>query len=326
MSENKDKKDFGSSRRDFFVKMSLASGALVTLGHAAFASENNAAGSNSGKASGEKIKVLTPEGKLVEVEKSKITPVAVSSDDDGLRKRARAGIEGHKWVMVIDLSRCKHALKCQNACNKHHHIPGDRQWLNVYKMQDAEDSSPYWMPKTCFHCDRPPCVAVCPVDATFKREDGIVLIDNERCIGCRFCMAACPYSTRVFNWGEPNDPPEVKSQPYDPEKGLPRKKGTVEKCDFCPDMLREGKLPHCVQACPNGVFFFGDKLEDTVTNGFETYRFSKLLKDKAGYRYLEDLGTEPSVYYLPPVNRLVPFDESENYDPESDNDGGHHHH
>jgi molybdopterin-containing oxidoreductase family iron-sulfur binding subunit len=123
-------------------------------------------------------------------------------------------------------------------------------------------------------------------------------------------MVACPYSVRVFNWGEPDNPEEIKDEASNPETGLPRKMGTVEKCDFCPDMLRKNKLPHCVTACPNGVFFFGDKNEDTVTNGSETFRFSEMMAQKAGYRYMEDLGTEPNVYYLPPKDRLVPFEET----------------
>jgi molybdopterin-containing oxidoreductase family iron-sulfur binding subunit len=121
-------------------------------------------------------------------------------------------------------------------------------------------------------------------------------------------MAACPYSARVFNWGAP---PEGKLDlPYSPETSLPSKIGTVAKCDFCPDMLRDGKLPHCVPACPNGVIYFGDEIDDTVTNGDETVRLSTLLRDKAGYRYMEELGTKPRVYYLPPVDRMFPFEET----------------
>jgi molybdopterin-containing oxidoreductase family iron-sulfur binding subunit len=166
------------------------------------------------------------------------------------------------------------------------------------------------------HCDQPACVTVCPVDATFKRRDGLVLIDNERCIGCRFCMAACPYSIRVFNWSEPaqGDTSEITlnldgAEPSPDFAGMPSRKGTPDKCDFCPHTIKKGELPHCVTACPNGVFYFGDKYEDTVTNGEETLRLKKLLEDKAGYRLMEDLGTAPSVYYLPPVDRLVDFED-----------------
>jgi molybdopterin-containing oxidoreductase family iron-sulfur binding subunit len=264
--------------------------------------------------SGEKVKVLTTDGKLVEVDKSHLDESCCSITP----KEARQGIPGKKFVMVVNLAKCAHALQCQKSCQKHHQLSSDDKWLKVFKMQDSGNSAPYWMPKPCFHCDKPPCVKVCPVDATFKRSDGIVLIDNERCIGCRFCMAACPYSAREFNWGEPNSDTvsSAASLNYSPETSVPRKKGTVEKCDFCPDMLRLGKLPHCVSACPNGVYYFGDINEDTVTNGVETVRFSQLIKDKAGYRYLESLGTDPSVYYLPPVNRSSPFME----DGANDND------
>ena len=210
--------------------------------------------------------------------------------------------------MVIDLSRCKNVGACKSACNHAHQLNPGQNWIKVLPMQDAEHTAPYWEPTTCMHCDEPPCVKVCPVDATFKRQDGIVLIDSDRCIGCRFCMAACPYSTRVFNWQEPVLEKEVAIQPYSCETSMPQKMGTVSKCDFCPDMARKGELPHCVSACPNGVFAFGDMNEDSVTNGTETFRFSELIKSKAGYRLMEDLGTKPRVYYLPPTNRNFPYE------------------
>ena len=254
----------------------------------------------------ETVKVLTPEGKLAEVDKSQLNtgfrPVS--------KVEARQGIPGRKFVLIVDLSRCKNARKCKAACDKHHHLTPDRPFIKILKMQDNEKSSPYWMPKKCFQCDNPPCVKVCPVGATFKRTDGIVLIDNTRCIGCRFCMAACPYSARVFNWGKPKQTEETEEEPYSPETSSPSRIGTVEKCDFCPDHIRQGKLPPCITACPNGVLYFGDANEDSVTNGVETVRFSELLKNKAGYRYLEDLGTKPNVYYLPPVDRLFPFKDA----------------
>lgn len=255
---------------------------------------------------GEKVQLLSVDGYVIEIDKAYLKPVPdlpVPGID------GRKGIEGRKFVMVIDLSRCKNLKKCQSACNKMHFVGEGQNWIKVHAMRDAEHTAPYWQPTTCMHCDEPPCVKVCPVDATFKRSDGIVLIDNERCIGCRFCMAACPYSTRVFNWEKPILPAAVENSAYSPETSCPPKIGTVGKCDFCPDMVRKGELPHCVAACPNGVFFFGDINEDAVTNGAETFQFHELIRDRAGFRLMEDLGTKPSVYYLPPVNRLFRFEE-----------------
>jgi molybdopterin-containing oxidoreductase family iron-sulfur binding subunit len=259
------------------------------------------------KETGEKVQLLSVDGYVVEVDKAYLKPVPdvhISLSTDG-----REGIEGRKFVMVIDLSRCKNLKKCQSACNKMHFVNEGQNWIKVHAMQDSEHSAPYWQPTTCMHCDEPPCVKVCPVDATFKRSDGIVLIDNQRCIGCRFCMAACPYSTRVFNWEKPLLPKVAEDATYSPETSCPPQIGTVGKCDFCPDMIRKGELPHCVSACPNGVFFFGDINEDAVTNGAETFRFHELIRDRAGFRLMEDLGTKPRVYYLPPVNRLFRFEE-----------------
>ena len=247
---------------------------------------------------------MTPDGKLIHVCDGKLThhTLPVLSNE-----AIRAGVPGRKWVMVIDLAKCDGCKKCTEACSAMHGVPADREWIKVFKMQDSHNTTPYWFPKPCFHCDNPPCTRVCPVDATFKRQDGIVLIDNTRCIGCRFCMAACPYSTRFFNWGRPEEPPEIQNQPYSPEHGYPRRIGTVEKCDFCPEETAEGKLPCCTSGCPMAAIYFGDQNEDAVTNSRgETERLSKLLADRAGYRYMEDLGTEPRVFYLPPKNRMFP--------------------
>ena len=303
MDESKNK-----SRRNF-LKGSLVAGAVALTGAELFTSCEEEI-----VETGEKIKLLAQDGEIIEVDSAYINPnvpqIPIHKGDE----REREGVAGRKFVMVIDLARCKNARKCVSACQKMHHIPEDKELVKVFAMKDHEEAPPYWMPKTCFHCDNPPCVKVCPVDATYKRLDGLVLIDNERCIGCKFCMAACPYSTRVFNWDEPEEPitacdsHHVGHDEFSPETSVPSKIGTVMKCDFCPDMAREGKLPDCVTACPNGVFYFGDENEDVVTNGDETVRLSSLLADKGGYRYMEELGTEPRVYYLPPVNRLFPFE------------------
>jgi len=306
-----------NSRRKFLdngLKIGLVT-AIGGLGLTKLASKLNA---QTDESSGDKMELMTTDGTIIQVDSSEVMEMDNSKKHE--EYNVREGMPNRKFVMVIDLAKCKNALKCQSACNKNHYITGDNAWLKVYKMQESEETAPYWMPTLCQHCDQPACVTVCPVDATFKRRDGLVLIDNERCIGCRFCMAACPYSTRVFNWKEPDQGEIIMTMGGEPMEsspehaGLPSIKGTVDKCDFCPHKVKDNELPHCVTACPNGVFYFGDKYEDTVTNGEETLRFSKLLKDKSGYRLMEGLGTQPSVYYLPPVDRLVNFEDGlENY-------------
>ncbi len=306
-----------NSRRYFLydgVKLGLAT-VIGGIGLSKIAAKLHA---KTNISAGETMELMTTDGTLIQVDSSEVVEVKHSQDQDK-KYNLREGMPNRKFVMVIDLAKCKNALKCQVACNKHHYITGEHAWLKVYKMQEDEDTAPYWMPTTCMHCDHPACVTVCPVDATFKRRDGLVLIDNERCIGCRFCMAACPYSTRVFNWSEPeyggtseitmNMEMEHREHNSIEYTGMPSVKGTVDKCDFCPHTIKENILPHCVTACPNGVFYFGDKYEDTVTNGEESVRLSKLLEDKHGYRLMEGLGTKPSVFYLPPVDRLVDFED-----------------
>jgi Fe-S-cluster-containing dehydrogenase component len=287
-----------SSRRNFLKKVGIGVGA-VTIGVAGTSALTAKA------KSGEKLRLLSPDGTLVEVDKDDIKPAKAIVEE--LKSEARKGLANRKFVMVVDLAKCKNARKCVDACQEGHLLPKDHEWIKLYLLQDDKNLARYWFPRPCFHCDKPMCVSVCPVGATYKREDGIVLIDNQRCIGCKFCMTGCPYSARVFNWKDP----EVKvpeGHVYDPETNIPAVEGTVGKCVFCADNLRKGMLPRCVSACPMGVIYFGDLLEDTITNSQETVRFSKTMVDRAGYRYREELGTLPSVYYLPPTQRMFPVE------------------
>jgi len=316
MSEKKKKKNsedhkidekLESSRRDFLKKVGLV-GAASVAGAAAvysgFRYENS-------KSSGDTIKVLTDDNRLVEIPRDQIKDY--KPDLKVLQTRGRAGIKGKKWVMVIDLSRCRNARKCVNACQGAHHLRPYEYHINTLVMQESVNTPSYFMPKPCQHCDNPPCVSVCPVDATFKRQDGIVLIDNERCIGCRFCMAACPYSARMFHWQEPLVSESNKGKEYNIELNVPQKKGTISKCLFSADRLREDILPYCVSSCPNGVFYFGDENENAVTNGTtkETVNFKDLLEKNGAFRLMAELGTKPRVYYLPPKNRLFEFKKGE---------------
>ena len=209
-----------------------------------------------------------------------------------------------KWVMVVDLAQCDGCGDCTKACNAMHFIPPHQEWIKVYEVSDNAAAGPYWIVRPCMQCDNPPCVRACPVDATYKRTDGIVMMDQERCIGCRNCIAQCPYSARSFNWSEPPHTPEELSRPYSMEYNYPHRKGVVEKCIFCPELLRAGKLPICADKCTMGAVYFGDEHEDVVINSKgETIQFSKIVQRGASFRMLEELGTEPRVYYLPPANR-----------------------
>lgn len=284
--------DKNKTRRDF-LKYGFSLGIGSVLGTSVFKS----IGSN-------KLKVLSVDGKVVEVERENWQEAPTGKD-------ARKGVPHRSFVMVIDLGKCNNARKCIESCQSGHYLPPQQEWMKVIKMKDSRKTAPYWFPKPCYHCDEPSCVNVCPVDATFKRSDGTVLIDNQKCIGCKYCMVACPYSARTFNWDKPDLPDEALNAEYSPETSVPQKVGTVGKCDFCPDLARNGKLPHCVTGCPMGAIYFGDMNEDSVTNGTDTLSFSNLMKDKAGYRYQEHYGTQPRVFYLPPYNRSFPFEEME---------------
>jgi Fe-S-cluster-containing dehydrogenase component len=302
MKEMNDNEKGKSSRRNFLKKVGAGVGAVSLAG---VAGTSFLKGSEAKTKSGKKIKLLSSDGKLVEVDQDDIKPAKEILAE--LKSEARAGLPNRKFSMVIDLARCKNARKCVDACQEGHLLPKDHEWMKLYLLQDDKHTAKYWFPRPCFHCDKPMCVSVCPVGATYKRPDGIVLVDNQRCIGCKFCMTGCPFSARVFNWKDP----EVKvpeGHVYDPETNIPAVEGTVGKCVFCADNLRKNELPRCVTACPMGVIYFGDILEDTVSNGNETVRFSKLMIDRAGFRYREELGTLPSVYYLPPTQRMFPVE------------------
>jgi molybdopterin-containing oxidoreductase family iron-sulfur binding subunit len=209
-----------------------------------------------------------------------------------------------RWSMVIDLRRCDGCQsigkppQCTEACIQGHYAPEPMEWIQVFEADLPGDGTQF-LPTPCQQCQNPPCVNVCPVAATFTTPEGVVLIDQERCIGCRICMEACPYDRRFFNWGTSPIPPEALFMEYSPEHQSPAMRGTVMKCDFCPDMARTGRLPYCAQACPNNAIYYGDLEEDLATNGVNVVRLSRFLADNAAYRQKEELGTEPRVFYIP---------------------------
>jgi molybdopterin-containing oxidoreductase family iron-sulfur binding subunit len=203
----------------------------------------------------------------------------------------------HQWGFVSDLRRCDGCEKCTKSCQELHHLAKDQTWIKVYQMSNTEDQ-PYYMPRLCMHCENPPCQRVCPVGATFKNAEGVVLVDQHKCIGCRACMAACPYEARYFNWSDPPSAPSLLEQPM-PEFPVPQQKGTVGKCILCVHNTDVGKLPACVENCSMGALYIADLKADVALNGLgETVKLSKFLRDNDAIRYREELGTRPRVYYI----------------------------
>lgn len=211
-------------------------------------------------------------------------------------REAPGGALPARYVMVLDLDKCIGCGKCTAACIIDRFVPKGQEWIKVFKVKDEEQEHHFVRP--CQQCQNPPCVNVCPVGASFKRDDGVVLIDNTICIGCRMCMAACPYHARYFNWEEPEHTPEELEHTYSPEQPWPQIKGTPAKCDFCVDHAEHGHIPLCAKACPTGTIYYGDRYEDVVKSSFETVTLSEMLKKRHARRFKEDLGTEPNVYYL----------------------------
>jgi dimethyl sulfoxide reductase iron-sulfur subunit len=210
-----------------------------------------------------------------------------------------------RWVMVVDLAKCDGCKQCMIACKKDHHLPDDDQhWIDVWEEEGPYGS--FFRPRPCMQCDNSPCTTVCPVGATYTNDNGIVLVDNRKCIGCRMCMVACPYDARYFWWNEPDNPRHLSAEDYTPELTMPHRRGTVGKCVFCADYLQQSRLPRCVQQCPQNALWFGEKTTDVVTNGDDVRRLSELLETRGASRYKEDKGTEPKVFYLPHGREVSP--------------------
>ncbi|MBM4421048.1 MAG: 4Fe-4S dicluster domain-containing protein [Chloroflexi bacterium] len=196
--------------------------------------------------------------------------------------------------MVIDQERCTGCWSCAVICKSENDVPLGAWWNRVLTEGEAVDQPKEehghlgmdWLPLTCQHCENAPCVKVCPVQATYHRDDGLVMMDYERCIGCRYCMIACPYGVRVFNWGQPERP-----TPHETGMVAARPLGTVEKCSMCVHRIDEGQVPSCVWSCPSQARIFGD-LNDPAS------RVSRLAHE--GRVLLEESGTKPSVFYLKP--------------------------
>ena len=212
----------------------------------------------------------------------------------------------YQWHMVIDLSKCIGCGYCVRACQATNDVADDEMRWNIVFPERTEVGLDFYMNRPCQHCDAAPCTRVCPVGATRVRPDGIVAMDYDRCIGCRYCQVACPYDVRRFNWKVSED-----DNPYVPQWGTPeidhRPRGVVEKCTFCVQRIDRGleqgitpgvdmaATPACVNACPVGARVFGNILD-------EESPVSKHLKEEETFRLREEWGTQPKVHYVRPTS------------------------
>jgi molybdopterin-containing oxidoreductase family iron-sulfur binding subunit len=222
------------------------------------------------------------------------------------QKERPVPLVARRWAMVVDLRKCRRAegcTDCINACHHTHNVPefenpkDEVKWVwkesfghafhgqeHEYLGEEIKEAPVLLM---CNHCDNPPCVKVCPTEATWKREsDGIVMMDWHRCIGCRYCVAACPYGSRSFNWRDPRPHIDEINEDFPT-----RTRGVVEKCTFCEERLAKGEPPACVEACKEGALVFGD-LEDPNSPVRE------ILENEFAIRRKPELGTSPEIYYL----------------------------
>lgn len=245
-------------------------------------------------------------GVTVDQALAKLAPVeralAATPERAAGAERGAATQRRKRYVMVIDLQKCVACDACTFACKQENHTPPGVYYNVVLKEEVGAypNVKVRYLPRPCMQCGKPPCVDVCPVGATYKRaEDGIVAIDYDKCIGCRYCMTACPYGARSFDFGENYHPGQnefERTPSYEYGRKTERKAGrspigNVRKCHFCLHRLERGEEPACVQTCMSKARIFGD-LSDPDSE------VAKLLTRRRSFRLKEELGTDPSVYYL----------------------------
>ena len=260
---------------------------------------------SSAKASAEDVSdVQEPAVDLSKLSQELIQKNELLRMQEDLLKALKKPRRDRKWAMVLDLRRCVGCSACTISCKAENVLPPGV----VYRPVVDEEIGTYpkvtrrFIPRPCMHCEKPPCVPVCPVKATSIREDGIVVVDYDRCIGCRYCLTACPYNARTADFGEEytEGTPAVQDYELRPafeyKKEWPRKKGrspigNARKCHFCIHRIEEGLLPSCVTSCIGGATYFGDNNDtESLVADFVSRPNITTLKG--------ELGTKPKVYYI----------------------------
>jgi Fe-S-cluster-containing dehydrogenase component len=218
-------------------------------------------------------------------------------------------LEGVHWGYALNLNHCNGNRRCVEACARENNLPNDPEirYIRVvelnngsqhlehgdvyYAPEQVPQPGKYYLPVQCHQCRNPPCVKACPTKATWKEPDGIVVVDYDWCIGCRYCQAACPYHARRFNWVVP----AVEPDRINPDQGYLsnriRPGGVVEKCTFCLHRVRKGRYPACFEACPTGARKFGNLADPSS-------EIRQILEQKRVWILKEELGTDPRFFYF----------------------------
>ncbi len=251
-------------------------------------------------------RLMTQEEKDATVQR--LEQLAKIKNGVNIQMSTRAPIEGVLFGYAFNVTRCEGYMECVAACVKENNLDrkSKTQYIRIFEMEHGQMSPEvgngkyfhkvpvedhFYMGVQCFHCESAPCIKACPTKATWKEPDGIVVVDYDWCIGCRYCMAACPYYGRRFNWNEPQIPLKEMTKKQHYLGNRMRAKGQVEKCTFCVQRSRDGRLPACVEACPTGARVFGNLLDPDSEIRF-------VLKHKKVFRWKEDLATDPKFWYF----------------------------
>ena len=301
-------------------RLVLGVGALVGAVAALFGGRSALA--QAEKAAGAEAEPLSDMlGRLFQKHYQRMSPDEVKEAVGRIERRAKRqygeditvgtepAMDGVVFGYALNISKCKGVRKCVEACVAENNTGRDSslQYIRVleldhgdmnlnradhyYEAETVPQPGKFYLPVQCMQCDNPPCVKACPIEATWQEPDGITVVDYDWCIGCRYCMAACPYWARHFNWNEPTLPAEALNPDTHFLGNRPRPRGVVEKCTFCIQRSRKGRQPACVEACPTGARIFGNLLDPSSDIRY-------VLENKTVFRLKEELGAEPKFWYF----------------------------
>lgn len=299
-----------TTRRSFMKKLSIAAAAgsagLVTGGCVGTSESTEEMGLKWEEYFKKNYRMMTQEEKDETV--ARLEKLAKLQDGVDVQMSNQEPQEKVLFGYAFNISRCKGYMDCVEACVKENNLDRNSktQYIRLFEMDSGQQDptsgdgkyfhevpveNKYYMGIQCFHCENAPCIKACPTKATWREPDGIVVVDYDWCIGCRYCMAACPFWGRRFNWGEPEVPKEEINTKQHYLGNRKRMKGVMEKCTFCVQRTRQGKLPACADACPTGSRVFGNLLDPDSEIRY-------VLKHKKVFRFKEELGTDPKFWYF----------------------------